>query len=130
MLTHPAETSPAALSGDAGLLLDEAVIAELEALGADLLPDLLTLYFSEATSQIEELEGAIGRVEARAVGPTSHKLKAAAARSERRESPGSRLRSRRPRTADDLESADALLEGLRRALDHAREALRARMADG
>ncbi len=129
MLTHPAETSPAALSGDAGVLLDEAVIAELEALGAGLLPDLLTLYFSEATGQIVELEGAIGRVEARAVGLTSHKLKGGssavgAARV-------SRIAAALEATAhaDDLESAEALLEGLRRALDQAREALRARMAD-
>ena len=129
MLTHPAETSPAALSGDAGVLLDEAVIAELEALGAGLLPNLLTLYFSEATGQIEELEGAIGRVEARAVGLTSHKLKGGssaigAARV-------SRIAAALEATAhaDDLESAEALLEGLRRALDQAREALRARMAE-
>ena len=56
-------------------LLDETVIADLEALGEELLPELLSLYFQEVPPEIAALKQAVARGDGAAVASLTHKLK-------------------------------------------------------
>ena len=75
----PAPAAPpedAASGADAGReLLNELVIADLEGLEGDILPELLALYFDQSTEHLGELSEAIASVDVDAVRKTAHKLK-------------------------------------------------------
>ena len=66
----------AAPDADAGAeLLNELVIADLEGLDGDILPELLALYFDQSAEHLGELDGAIASDDADSVRKTAHKLK-------------------------------------------------------
>jgi HPt (histidine-containing phosphotransfer) domain-containing protein len=77
----PAKTGPnapargAARAGNGAQVLNEAVIAELEELGGNVLTSLLALYFDQAADHISELTGAVERGDAPDVVEIAHKLK-------------------------------------------------------
>lgn len=56
-------------------VLDEDVIADLEKLGVQVLPELLALYFRQTPGEISELRKAVGGDDAATVASLMHKLK-------------------------------------------------------
>jgi HPt (histidine-containing phosphotransfer) domain-containing protein len=103
--------------GSAPALLDDAVVADLENLGGDMLPDLVELYFTAIPRQMSELSEAAGRGEALTVEEMAHRLSGGS--SALGAARVSRLASELEATAKagDLTVADHLLQRLRRALD-------------
>jgi two-component system sensor histidine kinase/response regulator len=127
---EPAVSADGAADGPpaVGEVLDEAVIGELEAVDAALLPSLLSLYFDEDEANMAELRGAVDRGDVLAVLRTAHKLKGASAAigAVRVHAVASRLES----TArdGDLTGGPDLLDILRRGLDETRTAFAGRAA--
>ncbi len=108
-------------------LLHEAVIADLDDLGEDVLGGLVTLYFDEAAGHVAELDGAVDRDEPLTVRHAAHKL---AGSSRTIGATGVAAVASELETtarADDLSGAPELLAQLRRQLDETRDALLARM---
>jgi HPt (histidine-containing phosphotransfer) domain-containing protein len=103
-------------------LLDEAVVADLETLDADVLSGILALYFGEAAGQMTELNSAVGRGEAKAVGELAHRLRGSSSGLGARHV--SHLASELEATANrgDLTPADALMARLQSALVDTRTA--------
>lgn len=114
---------------DGPKLLDEAVIADLENLGGEVLTDLLSLYFDQATELVAELSGAVGDGQPITVGRTAHKLNGSS------KTIGaacvSHIASELERTAKagDLSAADKLLVRLRGGLAETRTAFRSRVPE-
>jgi two-component system, sensor histidine kinase and response regulator len=125
--TAPSRGAPRA--GDGAQVLNEAVIAELEELGGDVLPSLLALYFEQAANHVSELTGAVDRGDAPVVAEIAHKLKGGSV------SLGaahvSRLASDLEATArgGDLTDADDLLGKLRNGLGKTTAAFASRVAE-
>jgi PAS domain S-box-containing protein len=127
--TTPAvPTGGARRAGDAGQILDEAVISELEELDGDVLTTLLALYFDQAASNISELTGAVERGDASTVAELAHKLKGASLTLGAVQV--SRLASELEATArgGDLTDADDLLGKLCRGLGRTTAAFAGRAA--
>jgi HPt (histidine-containing phosphotransfer) domain-containing protein len=115
-------------SGETHVLLDEALIVELENLGGDVLTNLLPMYFDEAADQVSELSGAIVRGEAPTVAQAAHKLRggSSAIGAAHVSQIASELEA--TATAGDLTAADQLLDQLRSGLDETSKAFRGRAA--
>ena len=108
-------------------LLDEEVVAELEALDGDVMLDLVSLYFDQASDQMSELSVAIADGETLAIGQTAHKLKGSSSTVGARNVSRSAAELELAARTGDLASADSLLDRLSTGLDDARDAFRSRM---
>jgi signal transduction histidine kinase/CheY-like chemotaxis protein len=107
-------------------LLHEAVIADLDDLGDDVLSGLVTLYCDEAAGRIAELSGAISRSEPLTVRHAAHKL---AGSSRTIGATGVAMVAcelESTARAGDLQRAPQLLDQLRTELDETRQAFLAR----
>ena len=62
-----------------GVVLNETVVAELQAIGPDALSGLVSLYIDEARRQMDELSEAITRNDASTVAEVAHKLNGSSA---------------------------------------------------
>jgi PAS domain S-box-containing protein len=107
-------------------VLDDEVVAELEALGGTVLPGLVSLYFDEAAIQMADLSESIGLGEPLEVGRTAHKLKGSS--STLGAATVSRLAAtlELTATAGDLTAANSLMDSLEAGLEETREAFRSR----
>ncbi len=129
-LPHTSDTDGAPDTVTArGELLDEAVVADLEALGEKVLPELLSLYFQQAPREIAELKKAYSCADAATVAGLAHKLKGSS------NSVGathvSRVAGKLEACAKGkgLKNAGGLLQSLATAVDETEAAFRERLAD-
>jgi HPt (histidine-containing phosphotransfer) domain-containing protein len=122
----PTEEGLAAEGGSE--LLQEAVVAELEALEGEVLPDLLSLYFDEAAGHMSELSDATGRGQAVCVGRTAHKLKGSSRTLGAAHVSHIASDLEATARAGDLTVADGLLDWLRGGLAHTQNAFDSRAA--
>lgn len=108
-------------------VLDEAVVAEIESLGEDLLAELITIFFGAAPSQVLALDRAVERGDTASVAQVAHAVKAASV------SVGAPRVSRIAAELElmakggGLDGAHSLLDRLRFSLQEASEALRRRV---
>jgi PAS domain S-box-containing protein len=72
----PSTNRPAAARAGPALL-DETILADLDALGDGILSELVPLYLSDSAACIAELAAAVGRGDAPAVAASAHRLKGA-----------------------------------------------------
>ena len=112
-----------------GYLLDETVIADLQTLGDEVLPELLSLYLRQVPEEIAELKKAVARRDAAAVADLTHKLKGSS-----RSVGAARLSAVAEEltacaTDDGVGNAKALLHELETALKDTEMAFRRRLAN-
>jgi len=114
--------------GGGGELLDEALVAELEQLGGEVLSNAVRVYADQATGQLSELTIAIGRGETLTVAKAAHKLKGASRTLGATQLANIASELEATAKAGDLSAADELLDGLRSGLDETMKALDGRVA--
>nr|MDQ3320729.1 Hpt domain-containing protein [Actinomycetota bacterium] len=114
--------------GGGGELLDEALVAELEQLGGEVLSNAVRVYADQGTGQLSELAIAIGRGETLTVAKAAHKLKGASRTLGATQLANIASELEATAKAGDLSAADELLDGLRSGLDETMKALDGRVA--
>ena len=126
----PRPVVPAAdeTAGIAAHLLDERVLADLEALGDEVLPELLSLYFQQVPSEIAELKQAVAREDRAAVASLTHKLKGSSHTIGAAHMSSVAAELAAFAKAHDLRNARKLLDKLDVGLDDTDMALRQRLA--
>jgi len=118
----------AVAAGDGPELLNDAVIADLEGLEGDLLPELLALYFDQAAEHLSELDEAIAGGAVETVRQTGHKLKGSSLTLGAAHVSAIAAELEAIAKAGGLDGAAAVLERLRGALEVTAEAFRSRRA--
>jgi len=113
--------------GDGRELLDQALVAELEQLGGEVLSNAVRVYADQATGQLSELTIAIGRGETLTVAKAAHKLKGASRTLGATQLANIASELEATAKAGDLSAADELLDGLRSGLDETMKALDGRV---
>ncbi len=114
---------------DRGHLLDETVIAELETLGDEVLPELLSLYLRQVPAEIAELKKAVARRDAEAVADLTHKLKGSSRSVGAAHLSAVAEELAACATEDGLGNAKGLLHDLETALQETETAFRRRLAN-
>ncbi len=132
----PAQTVPTAPVSplrdelaDRGDLLDETVIAELENLGDEVLPELVSIYLRQVPAEIAELKKAVARRDAEAVADLTHKLKGSSRSVGAAHLSAVTEELAACATDDGLGNAKGLLHELETALQETETAFRRRLAD-
>lgn len=108
-------------------VLDEAVLAELEDLGEDLLAEIITIFFDAAPGQILAIDRAVERGEIATVVQVAHAVKGASVSVGASRVSGIAAELELMAQAGGLDGAPSLLARLRFSLQEASEALRRRV---